>query len=248
MKHLITHKIGFSILLTLVLAFSVPGIADALTLHYASNSGDLETVARDQEFTIKVSVKDLKSPVAENPRTSKAQSTDIEYASGARSRPADPDPPTANYSVIEDANYQPGDTHYYTVTTTTTVTNTNVTPNKDYTKTINTRNWLTESAAYDYNDESISITSSPTLTLMRGNTAVTSLKERHEESDQRLSSSSSITLTGSSGTAGEYTITITDNTEADDFPNDTAPSTRASIKFTVFVVKDRADTPETPGP
>ena len=55
MKHFIRPKIGFGILLTLLLAFSVQGIADALTFG-TSRTGDLETVVVNNEFTISFSV------------------------------------------------------------------------------------------------------------------------------------------------------------------------------------------------
>ena len=218
------------LLVGLVLALGVQGTADALTFG-TSRSGDLVTVSPNQPFTIKFSV-NLKSPVAENPSTSTGNATDIAYASGDRTRAGDPNPITNNFSVTVDTGYTAGDTHYYTVTTTSTVSRTSPLTG-DVTRTTYTRNWLTESEAYDYNDESVLITSTPTL--MQGSTAVTGLVERHEESDRRLSGS--VTLTGSHATAGVYDIIITDNTVAADFPDDTAPTTRASITFTIFVVE-----------
>ena len=229
-----TRNLCIGVLMGLVMVLGVQEGADALTLRISS--GDLVTVAPNQGFTLRFSVGGLKSPVAENPRTSRGSTTDIEYAAATRTRPTTPSPLTRNYTATTDADYTAGDTHYYTVTTTSTV--------DDFTLTTNTRNWLTESEAYDYNDESVSITSTPTL--MKGNTAVsgaTALIERHEESDRRLSSS--ITLTGSHPTPGAYDIVITDDTEADDFPEDTAPTTRASITFTVFVAGRDTDSPAT---
>ena len=229
MNNLTTRKIVLGMLMTLVLAFSVQGVADALTLRISS--GDLVTVAPNQEFTLRFSVVGLRGPVAVNSNTSRGSATDIEYADGTRTRAGDPDPITSNFTVIVDAGYVDGDTHYYTVTTTTTVRNTADTA--DVTRTLQTRNWLTESAAYYYNDESVAITTSPTIALMKGDTAVTGLVERAEESDERLSSS--ISLTGSHAAPAAYDITITDNTDAGDFDGD-VPATRSSITFTVFVV------------
>ena len=232
MKHLMTQKFVFGLLAAFVLALGVQGAADALTFG-TSRSGDLVTVSPNQPFTITFSV-NLKSPVAVKPRTARGNTTDIEYASGARTRPGDPTTISSNFSVTVETGYASGDTHYYIVTTTESVArNDGVTGT--VTKTTNTRNWITESAAYDYNDESINITSTPTL--MKGSTAVSgaaALVERHEESDRRLSGS--ITLTGSHDTAGAFDIVITDDTAAADFPDDTAPAPRASITFTVFVV------------
>ena len=55
MKNLTTRKIVFGMLVTFVLAFSVQGIADALTFK-ESRSGDLQTLLPGEEFTIKFSI------------------------------------------------------------------------------------------------------------------------------------------------------------------------------------------------
>ena len=55
MSNLTTRKIVLGMLMTLVLAFSVQGIADALTFR-ESRTGDLPTVVVDNEFTISFSV------------------------------------------------------------------------------------------------------------------------------------------------------------------------------------------------
>ena len=116
MKNLMTRKLLFGMLMTLVLAFSVQGIADALTFG-TSRSGDNAVISINQPFTIRFSV-DPKTPVAGNPRTTRASTTDIEYAAGTRTHPGDPDPITRNFTVTVDANdYASGDSHYYTVTT-----------------------------------------------------------------------------------------------------------------------------------
>ena len=131
MKNLMTRRIVLGLLMVLVLAFSVQGIADALTLHYASNSGDLRTVAPNEEFTIRVSVRGLidntSKPV--NLRTVKGNTTDIEYAAGTRIRP------NVSVSRTVDSGYTTGDTHYYTTSAvdTTTVSGLAITTN--------TRNW-----------------------------------------------------------------------------------------------------------
>ena len=54
MNNLTTRKIVLGMLMALVLAFSVQGIADALTFS-TSRTGDLETKADNQEFTIRLS-------------------------------------------------------------------------------------------------------------------------------------------------------------------------------------------------
>ena len=244
MKNVITQRCVLGMLMMCVMVLGVVGVADALTFS-TSRSGDLVTVAPNQTFTLRFSVVGLRSPQAVQPNTRRASTTDIEYADSsntARVRPtADPDPITGSFTRIVDTGYTDGDTHYYTRTTTSSVRNTAGTA--DVTRTLHTRNWVTESEAYYYNDESVSITTSPAVTLMKGSTAVTSLVERHAERDQQLSSS--VTLTGSHGTAAAYDITITDTTDAADIDG-TPPSSRASIIFTVFVVDSRAATPSSP--
>ena len=227
---LFTRNTTLGLLISLVLALGVQGNpANALTLRITS--GDLVTVAPDQEFTLRFSVVGLKSPQPVEPNTRRGNATDIEYADGTRTRSGDPANITSNFTVIVDTGYTAGDTHYYVVTTTEDVNRTSPLTGT-VVKTTNTRNWVTESAAYYNNDESVSITSTPTL--MKGNTAVTSLVERHAERDQQLSSS--ITLTGSHSTAGAFDIVITDTTVAGDIDG-TPPDPRASITFTVFVAE-----------
>ena len=55
MNNLTTRKIVLGLLMALVLAFSVQGIAEALTFS-TSRSGDLETKAPNETFTIRFSV------------------------------------------------------------------------------------------------------------------------------------------------------------------------------------------------
>ena len=55
MNNLTTRKIVLGLLMALVLTFSVQGIADALTFG-TSRSGDLETKAPNEKFTIRFSV------------------------------------------------------------------------------------------------------------------------------------------------------------------------------------------------
>ena len=57
MNTLTTRKIVLGLLMTLVLAFSVQGTADALTFgNHSSSDGDLRTVYQNQEFTIRVPI------------------------------------------------------------------------------------------------------------------------------------------------------------------------------------------------
>ena len=163
MSNLTTRKIVLGTLMVLVLAFSVQGIADALTFG-TSRSGDFQTVLPGDDFSITfrpdlvgpVDVNDFLTPAG--PRHRRASTTDIEYAKGDRTRPdSDPDPITRNFAVTVDEEYEPGDTHYYTATT----MDDNVPRTDDVTgtvvKTTHTRNWTTEADAYHYNAEQVTI-------------------------------------------------------------------------------------------
>ena len=228
MKDLMTRKTVLGLLMTCVLAFSVQGIADALTLRISS--GDLVTVAPNQEFTLRFSV-GLKSRVAQFSDTTPGTRAAFEKANVTATNTVSG---FVNSKISGLTAENASDYYYYDSVTT------QATP---AVKATTTRTWLTESAAYYYNDESVSITTSPAITLMKGSTAVTGLVERHDERDQQLSSS--ITLTGSHTTPAVYDITITDNTAAEDIDG-TVPEARASITFTVFVVADRRPGAETP--
>ena len=116
MNNLTTRKIVLGLLMALVLAFSVQGTADALTL--TKSSGDLVTVSRNQTFTIKFSI-DPDSRQEVKTGTTEASATDIEYAIDDRTRPG-PSNDQVNHTITTDVGYSAGDTHYYTVTTTAT--------------------------------------------------------------------------------------------------------------------------------
>ena len=238
MNTLTTRKIVLGLLMVLVLAFSVQSIADALTFG-TSRSGDLVTVSPNQPFTIRFSV-NLRSPEAVNPDTRRASTTDIGYASGDRVRPG-PSNDQVSHTITTDTGYTDGDTHYYTVTTTATQQNN---AGNDITVTTHTRNWLTESEAYYYNDEAIKIIPDG-LTLMRGSatfgTSSYDLTETDENRDRRLSGS--MTLTGSHDIPGEYDIEIDDSTPGNDYPADGDPDP-PTIMFTIFVVDRDADAPK----
>ena len=226
MNNLTTRKIVLGLLMVLVLAFSVQGIADALTLK--KTSGDLVTVSRNQTFTIKFSI---------DPESRQKARSDIVAADSTAISEAESEDTTD----INDGSYEDGDTYYY--------------PTLNVDDEVTARTWLNESEAYDYNDEALAISvdqvpsdaADPMFTrsgtvIPLGSDASPSLQERHEVSDRRLptgTTASSITLMGSSGTAGEYTITIEDVTDDEDFPGGTAPSPPASIVFTIFVADSR---------
>ena len=161
MSNLTTRKIVLGTLMVLVLAFSVQGTADALTFG-TSRTGDLQTVLANDDFSITFRP-DLVGPVDVNDsdpskaRHQKASTTDIAYAKGDRTRPAEPNPITRNFTVTVDSSYQTGYTHYYTVTTTVNVNRTGDGATGTVVKTTNTRNWVTEADAYYYNTEQVTI-------------------------------------------------------------------------------------------
>ena len=221
MNTLNTRKI-ICVLIAFVLVLGMQGIGDALTFS-TSRSGDLATVSPNQDFTIRFSV-NLRSAQAEKSGTRRASQAEIDQADAGDGSSPD---------HYDDTSYTrgTGQTHYY-------ISPDGTGTNSDGDTLTNKRNWLTESEAYFYNDEAVTITTSPTLTLEKGDTTVTTLEERHTDSDQRLTSS--VTLKGSEDTPQKYTITITDSTPPADFPADAQPgSPRNAIVFTIFVVDDR---------
>ena len=87
---------------------------------------------------------------------------------------------------------------------------------------------------YHYNEESISITATGgggDIIFTKGRTEVTSLSEDAEESDERLSTS--ISLSCQADDTGVYTITIADTTDPRDLPSERADS----ITFTITVLQ-----------
>ena len=239
MSNLTTRKIVLGLLMVLVLAFSVQGIADALTFG-TSRTGDLQTVLANDDFSITFRP-DLVGPVDVNDsdpsiaRHRRASTTDIEYAAGTRDRPAAPDPITRNFTVTVDV-YSSDDTHYYTVTTTSIVRNTADTA--DVTRTLHTRNWTTEADAYHYNAEQVTISvSGGTATLKKvGRYDAPSngiLMETGKDGSKLLDSS--MTLTFTAAAAAELTITISDSTSLrEDYPTGVTPADL--LTFTVYVV------------
>ena len=142
MNNLTTRKITLGLLMVLVLAFSVQGVCEALTLSATSDTTQIKE-PNDVPFELQFSV-DLTRPTDindfnVNSRHTKASVADIGYASGASTR-ADV---SARATIITDTVYNANTptTHYYTVTTTTV--NTSIT-GVALTLTTNARNWATE--------------------------------------------------------------------------------------------------------
>ena len=242
MNNLTTRKIVLGMLMALVLAFSVQGIADALTFG-TTRTGDLQTVLPNHDFSITfrpdlvnpVDVNDFLTPAG--PRHRRASATDIANAPRTAS---DPVPITSNFTVTEDSGYQPGYTHYYTVTTTTPGVR-NTANTADVTRTTHTRNWTTEAAAYYYNAEQVMIavtTGGATLKKVGRYDAPSDgvLMETGEDGSKLLDSTMTLTFTAPSNGA-EQTITISDTTTGD-YP--AVVTTARPLVFTVYVVQPQS--------
>ena len=108
---------------------------------------------------------------------------------------------------------------------------------------------VSRAAAHNYDQEAIAISSNlATLTLRKGSTPLTlgasarSLSEDASDNDLKLSGS--VTLKGVATEQGRYVITITDVTEAADFPSDTRPSAHTpapTTTFTIYVWRNVSD-------
>ena len=119
MKDLTTRKTVLGLLMTLVLAFSVQGIADALnfTSQITRRDSTAPHVYTGDPFEIQFSV-NLETPQDVNTgvrseRYKAATSTDIGYAADPTTRPR----VRVSATITTDIGYQTTDTHYYTVTT-----------------------------------------------------------------------------------------------------------------------------------
>ena len=233
-----TRNLFIGVLVGLVIVLGVQEIADALSFQ-TRTLGDLVTVSRNQEFTITF-YPQPKSRVAEFSGTTQGSRSAFEKVDVTATDTVSGfvnDKAAASGLTAENA----GDYYYYDRVTTPAVSG--------GTRATTTRTWLSESAAYYYNDEAVTISSDIPLTR-NGMTipvdgSTDALLDRHADSHRRLGSS--ISLKGSHATPGAYNITITDSTLAADFPSDAQPGTpRNSVTFTIYVVLDRAGTPATP--
>ena len=146
MNNLTTRKIVLGLLMVLVLAFSVQGVADALNFTSPitrSDSTDPHVYTGDP-FEIQFSVRLENSQGVNSDTITVGNATDIAYAARTSTRAN----VSASATITTDATglgaYSPGDTRYYTVTTTTTDTSI---PGVALTLTTNTRNWATEAEA-----------------------------------------------------------------------------------------------------
>ena len=197
----------YTVTTTTVNNTSIPGVALTLTTNARSwATEDSADVDESRSYT-------------------RASAADMAAAGGTRA-----DVP-ARATITTDATgagaYAANDTHYYTVTTTTV--NTSIT-GVALTLTTNTRNWATESEAFYYNDEQISISITITgdtitgnpITLKGSNYVVPTGSTLTERSGVLTSS---MTLVCDISEAGSYTITIMDSTDEGDYPPGRAPVT-----------------------
>ena len=232
-----TRNLFIGVLMGLVMVLGVQESADALTFG-TTRSGDLATKGIGEDFTITFSV-NLKSAKAVEPNTRKASATDIDYPAGRRTHPTAPDPIVRNFTLTVDAGYTAGDTHYYTVTTTANVDKTD--GSGTVVRTTHTRNWVTESEAYHYNDEAVDITGSGATIIKVGSHRIdhdlsATPYELIETGQDATQLSSRVTLTLRADAAATVEISIADGTEATDFPTPPGPDTPPPELFTVYVV------------
>ena len=245
MNNLTTRKIVLGLLMTLVLVFSVQGIADALALAKPTSNGDLSTIAVDSDtFTIMVTV-DLEAREEKYVDVTEGTGDDIAYADGTNQRAA-PNRIGSSSAVTEDISYGKGDTHYYVTTSIAQVDRVNADGDKTGTKiaeTTSTRTWVTESDAYYHNDESVTIEipSGITLTTQGGGTDDVTFKELLASDDPlKLEPQNdgivTIEIEGYASTTGKKTITIKDATPSADRDGDDAAK---SLTYTIYVTRIR---------
>ena len=255
MNNLTTRKIVLGMLLALVLAFSVQGTAEAITKFTKTSSTDNQIVSIQQPFTIRFSVS-----LQDNQRIPNTAGTgyidqDDEAIdkdgyflgdNGFYKNDAGQSIDTQGYLRNDDgnrynANNDAIDTQGYLLSadgTHTTDPKTKATVGTNPTtqlKAVDTvRTKTTPLNQYYYNEQSISITPDPdNIIFTKGSTEVTSLSQDAEESDERLSSS--ISLSGRASIAGVYSITIADTTGNSDTP--TGYTAATSITFTITVLQ-----------
>ena len=133
-----TRKIVLGLLMTLVLAFSVQGVADALRFTSPITRRDSTDphVYTSDPFEIQFSVELVNSQGVNSDTITEGTATDISYADPNGSTRADV---SASATITTDTGYNIGDTHYYTVTTITT--NSTSIPGVAFILTTNGRNW-----------------------------------------------------------------------------------------------------------
>ena len=132
---LFTTNSFFVMIMTLVLAVGVQGIADALSFTSQITRTDRPNVSfvyPNQTFDLRFTV-GLESSTAVNPNTTAGSATDISYASGSSTRSL------VSVTLITDTGYTAGDTHYTLSATTDTTTTAGIS------LTTQTRTWTSDS-------------------------------------------------------------------------------------------------------
>ena len=264
MKNLMTQKVVFGVLMALVLAFSVQGVADALTFG-TTRTGDLKTMIPGTEFTVSFSVslkgntsiKNSDGKLVREDYTTRIDSsgyavtvvgtteyrnsTAADSINGYRAKVAgdtgDNNPSATGAHV--DSNRNVVDAQGRAVYKDQALT-TRAKANPD------SKN---DALQYHYNQEQIRITISGGgaikkigSNLLPSNTTSYDLQETQKWSNGSTKlQSSTITLTLKAPTApGQYTITVTDITEATltnnsgDYPNNHTVSTFEMFVFYVW--------------
>ena len=118
MNNLTTRKIVLGLLMVLVLAFSVQGVADALNFTSPITRRDSTDphVYTGDPFEIQFSVNLENSQGVNSDTITEGKATEISYADPNGSTRKDV---SASATITTDTGYNNGDTHYYTVATTT---------------------------------------------------------------------------------------------------------------------------------
>ena len=230
MNNLTTRKIVLGVLMTLVLAFSVQGIADALTFG-TTRTGNLKTTVSGNELTISFSV------------SLKGNTSIYTTIDGKRYLTTE----AKNESnIIDSSGYRKTKDGKYANSSGQALSDTDDDDNDGTPDQTDRDAWVKVSndVRYHYNQEAIAINAAPEISSLRRKIGSRSIAITQSTSEAALSetsegdlklSSGTITLTCSPTGAGEYVITIYDVTPAADLPNGAASKSR-QLSFTVYVV------------
>ena len=241
MSNLTTRKIVLGMLMVLVLAFSVQGIADALSFT-TSRSGDLQTVNTGDTFTITFTVSQNRATTRTGYRAVSGQEQSY-YLEGENpnisgyhpNTVVDEDTGTVGNQQGDDTLASAGVALYYNDEAIAISSATN--PGGSI-LTIKRGTFEVEelAGAPDRLGSERQSDSQPPNGVGNGY-----LYEAATNTNQQLTTStaSTITLTCTADTPGMYHITITDVTPSGDFPStNPAPNTPVSITFVIYVVPE----------
>ena len=221
MNNLTTRKIVLGLLMALVLAFSVQGIAEALTFE-TTRTGDLGTVLGGGQFTLSFSL-------TPNQVEAVDQDGNLIYTFNG-----------TNYSQISGK--------YFSVSLSAPRSQSQKSPVPTTILGIAVPEGMTPVQVYDYDDETITIDVSSitgaggTVRITRGGVnygisgSNNQLREKVLSGAEHLSSS--ITLTGTAPTAEQkYTVRVSDQTPAVDLPGGNTANRVRDLSFTIYVVE-----------